>query len=801
MSPGATVPADLLGKSFDVAFPELIATALGAALRQVMHEHTPLQLEYYYPDQNRWFESRIYPTPEGIAFFAADITARKQAERNAAFLADVSAQLIQLDDDDETMRVMAELIGSYFGVDHCTFIEFNMIANTVLVLHDWRKSPGNHALTGVYQLADFVTDAFGQALRAGESVAVHDIASDPRTAAARANFEALGLASFVNTPHVSNGLLRAAVAIFRARPTLWRNDEIVLLRELTSRVWAWIDRVRAEARRRAAEEQYRTLTELSAQMIWVLDPLGSITYLNTRWYDYTGLSWDEVQAHGWMPVLHPDERSAISDTFAQNIAQGEPYEMELRLRSADGSYRWHLTRAVPLRDEDEAITQWLGVTVDIDERKAVEEALRLREADSRFLADLAECIRLAETPSALLRTAVRMIGVHLGAERCYFAEIDEAADQFTIHYEYHDAAPPLAGTYRISDYPADAVRRMRAGNVVVVDDAAQDPSSATIFMRAYAPYGLRARVVVPFRSDGQWVSNLVTATAAPRRWTEREVALLETVAERVWVAAEKLRAQQELRAYAARLLASNAEAQAAVRIRDQFLTVAAHELKTPLTALLGYSQTLLRRIEREQSLPERDRRLLQQTNEQALRLNRLIDALLDVGRIESGRLSIERVPLDLSALLTRIADAMAPTLERHSLQVSGVEETIVISGDELRLEQVIHNLVSNAVKYSPQGGTVFLTLSVQDGLAQLVVRDQGIGIPAAALPQLFQRFFRVDGDNTRHIAGMGIGLYVIKEIVELHGGTVAVESAEGVGSSFIVSLPLATGDAGAPPLL
>ena len=238
---------------------------------------------------------------------------------------------------------------------------------------------------------------------------------------------------------------------------------------------------------------------------------------------------------------------------------------------------------------------------------------------------------------------------------------------------------------------------------------------------------------------------------------------------------------------------ARAAAEAAVHVRDQFLAVAAHELKTPLTALLGYSQTLLRRVVRDASLGERDQRLLRQTGEQTLRLNRLVDTLLDVGRIETGRLSIEHQLLDMSALLQRIVAAMQPILEQHSLELAGTDQPLPISGDEMRLEQVIQNLLSNAVKYSPNGGPVRIALIEQGDMIQLAVSDEGMGIPEAAIPQLFQRFYRVAGTDTSHIAGMGIGLYVVKEIVSLHGGTISVDSTEGVGSTFTIRLSRRSG--------
>ena len=135
-------------------------------------------------------------------------------------------------------------------------------------------------------------------------------------------------------------------------------------------------------------------------------------------------------------------------------------------------------------------------------------------------------------------------------------------------------------------------------------------------------------------------------------------------------------------------------------------------------------------------------------------------------------------------------DEVQPGLTKHSIDWNAPSEALFVEGDELRLEQVVQNLLQNALKYSPLGGAVTLQVLRQGDMACLTVADQGIGIPEAALSQLFQRFYRADNADAQYISGMGIGLYVVKEIVELHGGTVAVESTEGSGSTFTVCLPL-----------
>jgi signal transduction histidine kinase len=231
-------------------------------------------------------------------------------------------------------------------------------------------------------------------------------------------------------------------------------------------------------------------------------------------------------------------------------------------------------------------------------------------------------------------------------------------------------------------------------------------------------------------------------------------------------------------------------AQDAIRLRDAFLATASHELKTPLTSLFGNAQLLVRRVARTNALDERDQRVARVIVEQAARLDKMIGALLDISRLQTGQLSIVRAPLELGRMVERLVEELRPTLEDHQMVLLGVPEPLPLLGDELRLHQVLHNLLNNAIKYSPNGGTVTLELGRQGDWAVVSISDQGIGIPEAALPHLFTQFYRATNVSESQISGIGLGLYVVKEIVELHGGTVAVQSVEGQGSTFVVRLPL-----------
>jgi hypothetical protein len=232
-------------------------------------------------------------------------------------------------------------------------------------------------------------------------------------------------------------------------------------------------------------------------------------------------------------------------------------------------------------------------------------------------------------------------------------------------------------------------------------------------------------------------------------------------------------------------------AQEAVRVRDRFFSVAAHELKTPLTTLFGQAQLLQRRMLSGASDPERDVRAINRIVEQSRRMHQLIDALLDVPRLETGRVTIARLQIDIRQLMQQLVEDLEPTLDRHRLRSSYPATPLLVVGDPMRLSQVFQNLLQNAVKYSPKGGTVTIAAQASAHIARITITDEGIGIPADVLPNLFQQFYRAANAEQHLIGGLGLGLYVVRELLLLHGGRISVESVEGSGSTFIVELPLA----------
>jgi signal transduction histidine kinase len=291
--------------------------------------------------------------------------------------------------------------------------------------------------------------------------------------------------------------------------------------------------------------------------------------------------------------------------------------------------------------------------------------------------------------------------------------------------------------------------------------------------------GFRSAMLVPLHIGERILGIIILATGESGRYYDAaDLVLAEDLAQRAALAVENARLYEG--------------AQNAIRVRDAFLSIAAHELKTPVTGIMGYAQLLQRRA--EQGEGQHNARAAQVIVEQAKRLSKLVGSLLEVSRLETGQFTLDFRPLDLCVLVRRVADEvsmMFPPGSPHVLTCECPEGAVIVEGDALRLEQVLQNLVQNAIKYSPQGGAINVQVEKHGDQAVIAVSDRGLGIPRDAQANLFQRFYRAGNVRGDSISGMGIGLYVVREIVSRHDGTVEVESTEGVGSTFIVRLPMA----------
>jgi signal transduction histidine kinase/ActR/RegA family two-component response regulator len=318
--------------------------------------------------------------------------------------------------------------------------------------------------------------------------------------------------------------------------------------------------------------------------------------------------------------------------------------------------------------------------------------------------------------------------------------------------------------------------------------------SAVELIRASLRSHIRSLVGVPIVVRGRLIGVMHIGSATLRRFTPADLGFLRMVAERAALAIERVRLDeselQQREQLLAREQAARADIERAARLKDEFLAVLSHELRTPLNAVLGYAHLL----ELRGLTPERADHALHAIQRNAQAQARLIESLLDLSRIMAGKLELELKPLDVSSVVRAAADVVRPAaaVKGITVQVSVPEAAVTIVGDGGRLQQILWNLLSNGVKFTPSGGEVRIHLMQGDGDARIYVSDTGQGISAEFLPHVFDRFAQADRARGAQ-GGLGLGLALVRELVEAHGGTIAAESpGAGEGSTFVVTLSVVT---------
>jgi len=413
---------------------------------------------------------------------------------------------------------------------------------------------------------------------------------------------------------------------------------------------------------------------------------------------------------------------------------------------------------------------------------SIHSALAVKEAEARaeretLVNRIAQRARTTLNPDEILRATVDELAKVLGVTRAVVATGDSEATLEVI-YEWTAEGEPSVGLGP-RDLPVSRLAA-RLGRTLFVTDIREDrrfndPKTAT----ALAKLGVIAIAATPIRIGGRFAASLALVhTDRPREWTADDARLIDSVAQELRGAIAAAEAFEQQRQ-------AVAELERLSRAKSDFVSVVSHEFRTPLTGIQGFSEMM----QSEDLSIDEMREYAGDINKDAHRLNRMITEMLDLDKMESGRMEIHREAVDLNAIVTEAAESMRPNAPRHPVSLRLDPLVGEVSADRDKLTQVMANLLSNAVKYSPEGGEIVVSTRLEGNTAHVVVRDHGMGIPKGALETIFERYGRVESLATRHIQGTGLGLPIVRQIVQLHGGAVWVESTVGEGSVFHVTLP------------
>lgn len=560
---------ELVGRRLYDVFPELAAPdgIDEAMLRECAHTGQRAEREYFSAAAGRWYRGCVYPRKWGWALYFHDVT-RGRLTRQA------------LGESERRYRTLIDSIDQGYCVVEVLFDENGQPA-------DFRFLEVNDAFASQTGISDAVGQRMRKLAPEVESFWVETYGRVCRTGEP-ASFE-----------HYLRALDRwFDVYAFRVDPAP-SNRVALLFRDVTARR-------RIDDALRDSEERFRVLVEAMAQAVWEADACGSMSSYSPSWCALTGQNLEQWRGDGWLAAVHPDDREPTRRRWFEGIARHAPFELEYRIVAADGSVRWSNDHAAPLFGPDGAVRKWVGMNIDITERRSAEEALR---------------------------------------------EVD--------------------------------------------------------------------------------------------------------------------------------------------RRKDEFLAILAHELRNPLAPLrTGIEILRIGRVE-----PERIERVRAMMGRQVDHMVALVDDLMDVSRISSGRIVLERQPVELATVIRSALEGCDPIIrqKRHEVSLTLPAEAVWVDGDLHRLTQAIGNLLTNAAKYTEPNGHIFVTLERHGNEAAVCVKDSGVGIPRAMLEKIFELFAQVDSAIDRRQGGLGIGLTIVRQLVELHGGTVEARSdGPGRGSEFVVRLPLSS---------
>jgi PAS domain S-box-containing protein len=767
LAPAGSTRADQLGRLLWDDLPELRGGEFEQLLRDALRRGQSAGHAFFHVRLARWYELRAVPAPEGITCQFHDITARKAAEQ---------AML------EGSNRLQVALAAGRLG--------------------DWRWDAradrftvGTHAaeIFGLDAETPFGWDHLRERLYGPDRDMVRD-----EFLRAFSQQQDLNVECRLDLPGQE---LRWISVVGRADYAGQARQRKVL--GMTGVVQDISARKSAEDTLRQSEEVLRALANSIPQLAWMAQADGAIVWFNERWYDYTGTSADQVVGWGWQSTLDPDVLPAMLQRWNDSIRTGTPFDMEYPILGADGQYRWFLTRVNAVRDRLGHVVRWFGTSTDVDQVKRVQQALRDESKVLELLNSTGSALARQRDLRSLLQTvsdaATGISGARFGA--FLYNGLDSAGEPFTL-YAVSGAGAGEFDRFGLPAPTALAGPTLRGEGVLRCDDIGADPRYGHFAPHFGIPDGhpaMRSYLAVPVVArSGEVLGRLMFGHPEAAIFTERTERIIGGIAAQAAVAIDNTRLYEAAQRAAEErkdLLESErlarAEAERTSQMKDEFLATLSHELRTPLSAILGWAQ-VLRRGTRDTADLQRG---LQTIERNARAQAQLIEDLLDMSRITSGKVMLDIQTLAPPVFIDAAVETVRPAAEAKNIRIEKHyrSDAGLIAGDPARLQQVIWNLLSNAIKFTPRDGLVQIDLRAAGASVEIEVSDSGAGIAPEFITHVFERFRQGDASTTRQHGGLGLGLSIVKHLIEQHGGTVRVASeGEQRGARFTVELPAAS---------
>jgi PAS domain S-box-containing protein len=525
-------------------------------------------------------------------------------------------------------------------------------------------------------------------------------------------------------------------------------------------------------------KRYQNLADSIPQIVFRVKFNGMYEYFNKVWFEYTGLNPEHSFELQWKDVIHPTDLNKLLKLFehTENINGNE---IECRILNKFGQFRWHLIRIQPEYEWNSSeIKSWLGTATDIEDRKKLEDT-------QRFLSQAGE-ILVSSLNSNYIFESISKLSVPYLADWCSFDMMndDEVLENFITYHRDSSKISRAKDMHKFySTHPAsedDILRALASGKTQVYKevgkkiltdhdlnkyqtDLAEELSDTTI-------------MVIPLIAHGHSLGTLTFANfGIGKMYDKDDVALGEELGRRVALALENAKLYHF--------------SQRAIEIRNDFLSIASHELNTPITSVKLQLQMVNRTLthKKDEAFPiERFKKSIDTSVKQVDRLINLVQVLLDVSRIQSGQFNFVFDKVNVYDMVNEVVDRHKELLQTYSCSLT-MKNTSNISAfwDKTRMEQVLTNLINNAVKYAP--GKIEVIVSDDSENVKISVRDFGRGIPEDKIHSIFDRFER--GNSPESVSGLGLGLYIVKRIIEGHNGKIEIHSKINEGSCFAIVIP------------
>lgn len=538
---------------------------------------------------------------------------------------------------------------------------------------------------------------------------------------------------------------------------------------------------------RRTELHYRDLVERLGAIFWEADVrTGEFTFVSEGVQRILGVSparWIEDKDY-WIGLVHPMDRDEVAMAWRQALEERTDREFEFRALTADDQVVW-LQNRIHFSRLDEDDVHLLGVILDTTDRKRFERQLaqtlaleREARAEAEALNRVGRSVAAELELAQLVRQLADLSAELTRAEWAAFCRLDPDRGGGDAWLRAGGITPSRAFRFTAND---PLVAPIFAGRTVRIGDLSIEPSLGRA--DSVLPYDrLRSYLGVPvIARSGEVTGGLIMGHSIANRFDERHERVIEAFATQAAIALNNARLYEAAER-------ARDEAEAASRVKDEFLATMSHELRTPLNAVLGWA-TILQTGNLSDAMRERALTAIKRNAEAQAQI---VEDLLDISRIVTGKLHLNVKPVDLAAVIGGALETVSLAVEAKRIRVATIIDSPApaIMGDADRLRQVVTNLLTNAVKFTPPEGRIEVRLENADGAARIHVIDSGVGIEPQFLPCVFERFRQADGSYTRAHGGLGLGLAIVRHLVELHGGSVRAESpGRGMGATFSLELP------------